>query len=113
MRARILPKDESLTKLKWHTATAKPTPASKPDGDPFLVVFINRSKATVKLHWVDQSGTPRSYGEVATGKRKRQQSRPGAVWLITDESDQPLGHFIVGDRTAQAVIPARVKKTND
>jgi hypothetical protein len=32
------------------------------------------------------------------------------VWLITDESDKPLGHFTVGDRTARAEIPRRIKE---
>ncbi len=111
--ARIPPNDESLTRLVWHPATNKPAPVSKPDGDPFRVVFINRSKATVRLHWADRSGKPKSYGTIEPGKRQRQQTRPGSVWLITDESDERLGHFIVGDRTAQAVIPQGVKESND
>jgi len=110
--ARIPPKDESLTRLKWHPATAKPTPASQPDGNPFQIVFINRSTSTVKLLWMDQSGKPRPYGEIAAGERKRQQSRPGAVWLVTDNSSRPLGYFEVGDRTAQAVVP-QIMRTNE
>lgn len=107
---RVPPKDESLTKLKWNKATKEPAPASMPDGNPFQVVFINRSSSVVKLQWMDPTGKPKPYGEIAAGNRKRQQTRPGAVWLITDESDQPLGHFVVGDRTAQAVIPKSQKK---
>ena len=110
--ARIPPKDESLTKLKWNQATATPAPTSKPDGDPFQVIFVNQTKTTVKLHWMDRSGKPKLYGGIAAGQRKRQQTRPGAVWLVTDESDHPLGHFVVGDRTAQAVILPRVSKSN-
>ena len=110
---RIPPKDESLTKLKWHPAKATSAPASKPDGDPFEVVFINQSEFPVALHWMDRSAAPKPYGEIPAGKRKRQQTRPGAVWLITDQSDRPLGHFTVGDRTAQAVVPPRVKKAGD
>lgn len=102
---KIPAKDESLTKLKWNRATEKPAPASKPDGPPFQVVFINRSKATVKLQWMSRDGKPKPYGEIAAGSRKRQHTRPGAVWQIADEADKPLGYFVVGDRTAQAVIP--------
>lgn len=109
---RIPPKDESLTRLKWQLATEKSAPASKPDGDPFQVVFINRSEQTVKLYWMDRTGKPKLYAEIAAGQRQRQQTRPGAVWLITDQSDQPLGHFVVGDRTAQAVIPRPTVKPN-
>jgi choline-sulfatase len=106
--ALIPPTDESLTKLMWHPTTEEPTPASRPAGDPFPVVFINRSKVTVKLQWMDRSGKPKPYGEIPAGKRQRQQTRPGAVWRIADEFDQPLGHFVIGDRMAQAVIPARI-----
>ncbi len=106
---KIPAKDESLTKLKWNPATEKPSPASKPDGSPFQVVFINRSKATVKLQWMSRDGQPKPYGEIAAGSRKRQQTRPGAVWQIADESDKPLGYFVVSDRTAQAVIPQKSK----
>lgn len=96
--------DDSLAKLVWHAAADGAAPASKPDGDPFDVVFINRREHTVKLFWMDRQGQPRPYGEISAGDRKRQQTRPGAVWLVTDASDNPLGHFIVDDRTAQAVI---------
>ncbi len=54
---------------------------------------------------MDRMGQPRLYGGIAPGDRKRQQTRPGAVWLITDEDDKPLGYFEIGDRAAQAVIP--------
>lgn len=104
---KIPPSDASLTKLEWQVATSEATPASQPDGNPFQVVFINQSDATVKLHWMDRSGKPKLYAAIEPGNRQRQQTRPGAVWLITDEADQPLGHFVVGDRTAQAIILAR------
>ena len=108
--AKLVPaKDESLAKLKWNSATGDAAPPSKPDGNPFQVVFVNRSKSTVKLHWIDRKGNPKLYGSIEAGKRKRQRTRPGAVWLITDDSDQPLGHFIIDDRPAQAVIPLQKK----
>ncbi len=101
---KIPPSDESLTKLERQPVTDSGAPASKPDGDPFQVAFINKTDATVTLHWMNPFGEPIRYGDIEPGIRKRQQTRPGAVWLITDESDKPLGFFIVGDRTAQAVI---------
>lgn len=106
---KVAPKDESLPKLAWRPAKKSAAPASKPDGNPFDVVFINRSKSTVVLHWMDRSGKPRPYGGIEAGKRKRQQTRPGAVWLITDPEDRPLGHFVVGDRKAHAQIPREIK----
>lgn len=101
----VAPKDESLPQLKWRALKDDSAPPSKPDGNPFDVVFINRSSAAVRLHWMDRTGQPRLYGGIPVGDRKRQQTRPGAVWLITDEKDQPLGYFEIGDRAARAVVP--------
>lgn len=67
-------------------------------------MFINRREIAVSLIWMDTQGQPKPYGSIAAGKRKRQSTRPGAVWLITDDADKPLGHFVVDDRTAQAII---------
>ncbi len=103
----VPPKDTSLPKLAWNRAGKTPAPASRPDGDPFEIVFFNKRKHPVKLFWVDRQGKPAPYGDIAAGKRKRQRTRPGAVWQIADQADNPLGHFIVGDRSARAVIPDR------
>lgn len=106
----IAPSDESLTRLEWQAAGEVAAPASRPDGNPFDVVFINRRDTTVKLWWMDRQGQPKPYGEIAANERKQQQTRPGAVWMITDTANEPLGHFVVDDRTAQAVIPANTTR---
>jgi len=99
-------KIESLPALKWHPARRGSVPASKPDGSPFDVVFVNSGKQAVELFWMDREGKRRSYGQIDAGAVKRQQTRPGAVWQIaTTGSGQPAGYFIVGDRTARAVVP--------
>ena len=102
-------KDESLPALTWHPAGDMSPPASRPDGNTFDVVFINRSGAAVTLHWLDREGNPRTYGEILPGDRRRQQTRPGATWLITDAAGKPLGYFLIGDRAARAVIPDNAK----
>ncbi|WP_419195110.1 sulfatase-like hydrolase/transferase [Novipirellula herctigrandis] len=104
---RVEPTVESLAKLTWQPAAAKSAPASEPDGNPFPVFFTNKQRAQVELFWMDRDGNPKSYGLIESGARKSQQTRPGAVWMIrsTTNKDQ-LGHFVIGDRTAQAVIPA-------
>ena len=101
----VPPRDESLPKLKWQPAGEEPTPPSKPDGGKFDVVFVNAMSGDVNVYWMDREGNQKPYGAIGPGKKKRQQTRPGAVWQITDTSDQPLGHFVVGDRSAQAIIP--------
>jgi arylsulfatase A-like enzyme len=103
---RVEPSVESLTKLRWVPDDGTSVPPSKPDGNPFPVYFCNHTKQPVELCWVDTTGNPKAYGEIARNRRKKQQTRPGAVWLIRDvKSKSLLGHFIVGDRTAQAIIP--------
>ena len=54
---------------------------------------------------VNRQGEPKPYGTLETGWSKPQQTRPGAVWMIADANDKPLGYFTIGDRTAHAVIP--------
>ena len=98
---------KSLAKLTWQPTTTTAAPASKPEGNPFNVYFSNERREPVELFWIDPEGKPKSYGTIDSAVRRTQQTRPGAVWMIQDlETKTPLGHFVVGDRTAQAIIPA-------
>ena len=95
----------SLPELKWHAA-AQPTPPSRPDGNPFDVIFINQNTQPVELCWMTPDGKPTSYGHIPARGQRRQSTRPGAVWLIRDAAGRPRGHFKVGDRASKAVVPA-------
>ncbi len=101
------PSVESLVKLKLQPLEAGQAPPSKPDGGTFTVYFTNSRTEDVELSWIDREGKPKSYGTIAAGKRQSQQTRPGAVWLVSSVGDsaKPLGYFEIGDRTAEAVIP--------
>ena len=101
----VPPRVESLPKLKWHAVAESPVPASKPDGNTFDIVFVNQREDPVNLFWMDRQGERRPYGSIASGWRIHRCTRPGAVWLIADPIDRPLGYFVVGDRSAQAIIP--------
>jgi arylsulfatase A-like enzyme len=103
----VAPKDESLSKLRWHAAGDKVIPGSKPDGGTFNVVFINQRPTPMKLFWMDKNGKPRTYGEIPANEKVRQQTRPGAVWMIAEMDEKPAGYFKVMDRSAQAVIPKK------
>ncbi len=100
------PRDGSLPRLAWRPLSGelKP-PASKPDGKTFAVVFINRRKQPVHLYWLTKSGKRKAYGEILAGERRRQQTRPGAVWMIADPKGEGLGYFEVGDRSSRAIVP--------
>lgn len=98
--------DASLPKLVWHSATEATAPTSNPDGNRFDVVFTNRREDPVKVFGIDRQGKRKSYGTLQSGRRKSYKSRPGSVWLITGADGKPLGHFVVGDRTAHAIVPS-------
>ncbi|MEI6232218.1 MAG: sulfatase-like hydrolase/transferase [Planctomycetota bacterium] len=100
----------SLTPLTWHSASEGDTPRSKPDGNPFDVTFMNSREENVELFWMSPEGGEKSYGLISQAKTKRQQTRPGAVWEVRSENGVRLGSFIVGDRTAKAVIPDGEKR---
>ena len=105
----VQPKVETLPTLKWKPlAAATKAPPSKPDGNPFDVVFINRSGRKVELFWMDLTGGGKPYVVIAHGAQYRQQTRPGAVWMIAEadsKTGEKLGYFEVGDRAARAVVP--------
>nr|WP_081596296.1 sulfatase-like hydrolase/transferase [Rhodopirellula baltica] len=104
---RIEPSVKSLAKLTFRTIPEGGIPASKPDGNPFPVHFINQQRGPVELCWIDAKSKPKSYGLIQPGQTKTQSTRPGAIWMVKEsDGDKQLGYFQIGDRTAQAVIPA-------
>lgn len=92
--------------LSWNPASEGPPPASKHDGGNFDVFFFNERSTGVRLFKMSSGGEPESFGEINAGDQMKQTTGPGEVWQIADLSGQPLGHFVVDDRTARAMIPA-------
>jgi hypothetical protein len=105
----VKPKVDTLPALKWKPlAVGEKAPLSKPDGNPFDVVFINRSARKVELFWMDRTGGHKPYALIVPGAQYAQQTRPGAVWMIAEaegKTGRSLGYFEVGDRAARAVVP--------
>ena len=94
----------SLPRLKLKASSMANAPGSKPDGNPFDVVFVNESPAPIRVYWMDPKAKPKFYFEVESGQYKRQQTRPGAVWFVTGKEDADLGYIQIGDRSAQVVV---------
>ncbi|MFT7302108.1 MAG: arylsulfatase A-like enzyme [Akkermansiaceae bacterium] len=104
----IEPTIRSLPKLAWHPLNGEAPPASVPEGGKFDVVFINRRATDVELFWIAPKGKPVPYGAIPSGKTKKIQTRPGAVWQISaPDTGAALGYFVVDDRKARAVIPEK------
>ena len=96
----------AMPKLQWNTITQEMAPPSKPDGQPFDCYFVNRRTDELELFWISPAGKPQSYGILSPNVPKRQNTRPGAVWMVADQEGQNLGFFRVGDRGSRAIVPA-------
>ena len=92
--------------LKWlpEGGNEKP-PAKSVTGEFIFVRFINERDKPVKLFWIDYGGKPKLYGVIEPGDQRRQSTYEGAVWMLTDERDKPLGYFVTGREFARAIIP--------
>ena len=84
-------------------------PASGGSGERTEVHFINQRDQLVKIFWYDDLKKRHAYGQLKKGEEKIQGSYAGHTWLITDSSDQALGHFISGKEVSIATIPKEVK----
>ena len=92
--------------LKWlpEGGDEKP-PAKSVTGEFIFVRFINERDKPVKLFWIDYGGKPKLYGVIEPGDQRRQSTYEGAVWMLADERDKPLGYFVAGREFARAIIP--------
>jgi tetratricopeptide (TPR) repeat protein len=75
--------------------------ASRRTGGMTSMTFVNNSSAPVELIWLNANGEPRSYGIVAPGAERRQQSYVGDLWVVVNERGAELGLFA-------ALAPPRV-----
>jgi hypothetical protein len=93
--------------LAWHPADGRPLPVSRPVGESQSVTFTNSRPDTVELVWLGADGSRRSYSRLNQGQTFSIRTRPGALWLVLDAKQQPLGHFVVTPQSggrAMAVI---------
>ena len=71
------------------------------------MIFVNETDRKVQLFWMNPIGGRKSYRLIGSGQQFSQQTRPGAVWMLSDTKEDggnSLGYFKVGDRSARAVI---------
>ncbi len=97
-------------KLRLITDHDGPPPRSVA-GEKTIVTFENDSGSPVKLRWVRYDGELAPAHEMHPGDTHSGTSGVGNTYLVTDQSDRPLGYFIVsvpGD--CRAVIS---DKTNE
>lgn len=66
---------------------------SRETGPETELVFRNGLEKTVRLWWLDASGTRRPYGELAAGASRVQHTFAGHHWLVTDEQGKELAVY--------------------
>ncbi|MEZ5964234.1 MAG: prolyl oligopeptidase family serine peptidase [Planctomycetota bacterium] len=91
---------------------------SRNGGDECELVLRNGFERPVSLFWIDPSGTPRPYGELAPGSSLTQHTFAGHVWRAVFEDGEVAGVFIAGesdgvaefDRASQRAAQARGRR---
>ena len=99
------PKNQLFQDLAWHPAGVARLPVSRPHGERCEIVITNQRTEGVDLHVLDAEGKWESRGSIQSGWRFSRETYPGAVWLITDAENRPIGHFVVEEGSARATIP--------
>ena len=82
----------------------KDIPASEPRGTAAATRFVNAFGLPVRVYWVDPQGARKRFAEVEPNANFDQAIRAGAVWLITDDKDNPVGYFVGTGEPSRAII---------
>ncbi|ERF71994.1 hypothetical protein EPUS_07464 [Endocarpon pusillum Z07020] len=91
-------KEDSLTPL------SSEQPSDSSDKSTFIT-FINRTKESVALFWIDYDGNPQRYATVEAGKSNRMQTYSGHVWRASySDNGQLIANFMAQDLDAVAII---------
>lgn len=102
------PKPTVQMDLDWHPVGADDSlPVSKPQGTPAAVEFLNQTEQTVRVWWISPTGERQRYAELKPGASYSQNIRKGAIWLITDTKDKPLGYFLATGTPSRALLKER------
>jgi len=95
-----------LPELTWNAVSGESLPESNPQGDPLDIYFNNKSGQPVDIFRLDATGKPHPYGTLERGWFKPYQAKSGEVWLVTDKQNKRLGYYLIGNETAEAIIPS-------
>ncbi len=91
--------------------TAQPPGAvrrSTDGGDETDLTFLNQTKGTIRLYWLDSAGERRAYGEIPAGGMRSQYTFAGHAWLVTDDAGRPLAAFVASPAPGRAIVKGPV-----
>ncbi|MCC6785039.1 MAG: sulfatase-like hydrolase/transferase [Planctomycetes bacterium] len=94
---------ERTTELVQHAADVA-LPSSRPEGAPAPLRFLNGSGQRIRIHWIAPDGERRQRAELEPNATHDERARKGAVWLVTDTDDRPLGHFVSTGQPSRALV---------
>ncbi len=99
----------STGSLQWHPQNeSKELLVSKPNGDFQSVTFTNQRAKAVEIVWLGPDGTQKVFQTLSADESFGVRTRPGIVWLIREDTGEPLGHFVVESMPAAsgvAIVP--------
>ncbi|MEM7396319.1 MAG: hypothetical protein AAF492_28625, partial [Verrucomicrobiota bacterium] len=97
--------EANLKVLKWIPASDEVKPPKSRPGEFTTVTIKNTRDHTVKLYWVEYGGPLRHYADIAAGETLKRDTYSNATWIITDEKEKQLGHFMAITDDSKIDIP--------
>lgn len=86
----------------------KPMRKEKPSdriGPNTVINFINRTKGSISLSWIDWDGNVKYYVTVEAGQSDRRKTYAGHVWRVSNsETDESIASFVARDDESIAVV---------
>lgn len=78
-------------------------------GDELHVEFINESPGEVQTVWIDRTGKRVQYRKIGSGKRIKQHTFEGHVWLILNAAGDALEIYEANSVTPRVTIDGKTK----
>ena len=78
--------------------------ASRRTGAETSITFVNRTRQEVELFWLSTDGERRSYGKLAPGDTRQQNTFAGHVWIAVTRDGTTLAAFQALEKSVEAEI---------
>ena len=113
-------KDGSLSKYDGdiHEETLTPLRKERPSVDEptaaTAITFVNQTKQTLSLYWIDWAGNLKHYIDVEAGQSNRRPTYTGHVWRVTNiDIKTAIASFVARDEESVANIEAHMDSVTE
>jgi dipeptidyl aminopeptidase/acylaminoacyl peptidase len=100
----LQPSAATPTPLGRAKGLAKIPRATTHTGDDTQIIFANHTDGEVELFWLSTEGERVSYGKIAPGRRRKQHTFSGHIWLALSATGVTLAAFKAEDQPLTADI---------